>query len=171
MTYGRPILFFWDGEVMRPATHHFANRCDEDFVIGLRYNLVEHEDRSDLTHKHQFAWIREAWKTLPEKIADQFPTPEHLRKKALIECGFYDETIIDAGSNPAALRVAMALRAIDDFAHVVVRGGIVVRRVAKSQSHRTMARDEFGRSKTAILDHIAALLEVDPKSLQSQRSA
>lgn len=167
----RPIMFWWDGEAMRPAAPVYAKRCDEAFVIGEKYNLVEHQERDGDYHKQQFAWIREAWKTMPERLADQFPTPEHLRKKALIECGFYHETIIDAGSNAAALRVAVILRAIDDFAHVVVRGKLVARREAKSQSRRAMDREEFAASKTAILDHIAALLEVDPATLARSRSA
>lgn len=171
MTFVRPILFLWDGEAMQPAAPVFAKRCDEVFVIGQRYNLVEHEDRSDKTQGHQFAWIREAWQSLPERLAEQFPTPEHLRKRALIDCGFYDETIVDAGSNAAALRVAVIFKAIDDFAHVVVRGSLVVRRAAKSQSRRTMDRNEFAASKTAILDHIASLLEVDPATLARSRSA
>src|SRR5215207_1444516 len=171
MSYDRPIMFWWDGEAMHPAAPVFAKRCDEVFVIGQRYNLVEHQTRDADYHKQQFAWIREAWKSMPERFADQFPSPEHLRKKALIECGYYNETIVDAGTNAAALRVALVLRAIDDFAHVIVRGPAVVRRVAKSQSHRTMDRKEFAESKDAILDHIAALLEVDPQTLSRQRNS
>jgi hypothetical protein len=165
-----PILYLWDGQAMRPAAPAFYRRCNEAFEAGKRYTLVEQEERSDQTHKHQFAWLREAWQSLPEKLTDQFPTPEHLRKKALIECGFYDETIIDVGTKTAALRVAVFLRTVDEFAHVVVREGLVVRRVAKSQSRRTMGKEEFARSKSAILDHIAALLEVDPERLRQAQS-
>jgi hypothetical protein len=35
---------------------------------------------------------------LPERMAVDFPTPTHLRKRALIETGFYSETVLDVGT-------------------------------------------------------------------------
>lgn len=166
----QPMLFRWNGEAMQLHRRHQL-AADQTFVIGQSYRLAEVEERSEVSHKHEFAWLREAWMSLPEGLADQFATPEHLRKRALIEAGFYHETVIDAGSQAAALRVASFARGEDDFAHVVTRGALVVVRKAKSQSRRAMAKDEFQASKTAILEWVAKLLDVAPATLARQSEA
>ncbi len=152
----RPELFTWDGEAMVPR---HPRRADQLFVVGETYPLIINEDRSVATHNHEFAWLREAWLNLPEALADLYPSPEHLRKRALIDAGFYDETVIDAGTNAAAIRVAAAVRAIDTFALVFVRKCFVIRRTAKSQSRRAMKKDEFQASKTAIMEVIDELVQ------------
>lgn len=161
----RPCAFEWDGEVMRPL---HPRRADCEYAVGERYMLAPYEDRSDATHRHEFAFLRDAWMTLPEHIAESFPSPEHLRKRALIEAGYYDETVIDAGTNAAALRVAAAFRQIDDFALVIVRGPAVVRRTAKSQSRRMMDRKTFQESKSAILEIVSEMIGVSTNTLRSQ---
>lgn len=162
-----PLLFRWNGEAMEIAPR-FAKQADDAFVVGEAYRLVEIEERSEKAHRHEFAWLREAWKTLPEHLADQFPTAEHLRKRALIDAGYYTETIIDCGSVAAALRVASYARGEDDFALVITRGPAVVVRKAKSQSRRAMDKAEFQASKTAILETVSAMLGVSPSTLQKQ---
>lgn len=165
-----PTAFTWDGEalVMVPKWPRLAA---SRFEGGRDYLLVDVEHRSDASHRHEFAWLKTAWTNLPEDLADLFPSPEHLRKRALIDAGFYHETMIDAGSNAAALRVASHLRTKDDFAHVVVRGAFVVERTAKSQSRRAMGKHEFQESKTAILEVIAAMIGVTPATLEAQKEA
>lgn len=135
-----------------------SRRADQLFVVGEVYPLIVHEDRSSATHNHEFAWLREAWLNLPEALTDLYPTPEHLRKRALIEAGYYDETIVDAGNNAAALRVAAVFRAREEFSLVIVRGPAVVIRTAKSQSRRAMNKKEFQESKTAIMEVIAGMI-------------
>jgi hypothetical protein len=161
----RPIIYAWDGESFTPANQHWAKEADRQYVVGERYALVRHEERSAATHRHAFAWLHEAWRQLPEKLAEQFPTSEHLRKKGLIECGYFHETMVDAGSQAAALRIAAFMRADDDFAHIVTRGPFVVKRVAKSQSHRAMNKKEFQESKTALMDWVSALVKIEPAVL------
>ena len=118
-----PFIFTADGS-FRPATPFAAELCVRRYAAGAKYLLVEHQERSLLSHNQQFAWIDEAWRQLPEKLADLYPTPEHLRKRALIEAGFYHEEAIDCGTKAAALRVAAYLRKHDDFAHLILRGPI-----------------------------------------------
>lgn len=161
-----PIVFAqWDGEAFVPD-RRCMKAVDQHFAIGERYGLIEWQERSPSSHAHEFAWLKEAWQNLPEGIADLYPTPEHLRKRALIEAGIYDEDVIDAGSNAAALRVASYLRGKDDFSLVIVRGPIVVVRTAKSQSRRAMNRQEFQASKSAIMEVVAHLVGVSPSSLE-----
>lgn len=164
-----PLPMIWDGESLRP-TRGFAKIADRHYTIGETYLSAPVEERSEASHRHEFAWLRDAWANLPEHLANEFPTAEHFRKRLLIDAGFYHETPIDAGTNAAALRVASYVRAEDDFAAVVVRGPMVVIRKAKSQSRRAMDKDEFQSSKTAILEIAAALLDVAPEVLRSQGS-
>jgi len=167
MTAPTPQYFRWDAEhsVMIPRNRKLADRsyCDTE-----EYRLDVSEERSSDTHKHEFAWLHEAWKTLPENLSDSYPTSEHLRKRALIDCGYFHETVIDCGTNPAALRVASHLRTKDDFALVIVRGGFIVERVAKSQSRRAMKKKEFQESKSAIMDLISSMIGVTPQELERQ---
>jgi len=169
MTTIPPICCAWDGEAFIPLPR-FAKTCDREFVIGQNYPLIVHEERSRASHSHEFAWLHDAWLNLPESLASLYPSPEHLRKRALIEAGFYDEQIVDAGTKAAAIRVATAFRSREEFSVIIVRGCLVVLRTAKSQSRRSMDKKDFQASKQAIMEVIAAMIGVTPESL-SQRAA
>lgn len=161
-----PVLLTYEGDGLFSAANAFWRaRCDQQFVIGEVYPMARYEDRSYASHNHEFAWLKTAWENLPEELAEQYPSPETLRKKALVQCGFFDETIVDAGTKAAALRVAAAFRAREEFSCIVVRGPLVIIRSAKSQSRRSMAKGEFQASKQAILELISGLLGVTPETL------
>jgi len=139
------------------------------FVEGRRYWFEEASERSWISHQQQFAWISEAHGNLPENLAETFPTPEHLRKAALIATGWHRETIIDAGNAKAALRVAAYARGEDEFAQVVTRGQTVIVRKARSQRMHgldRMDKAEFQRSKDDILGWISELIGVEPERLR-----
>jgi hypothetical protein len=158
--------FTWDGEAMIPLR---PKQADKEYVVGQRYWLEQVSERSWVSHQHQFAWLNEAWRSLPEALGDTFPTPEHLRKAALIATGWRRETIIDAGSRAAALRVAAYAQGEDVFASVITRGSTVIIRKARSQRMHGadhMDRDEFQASKDAIMGWIAGLLGVRPGEVQ-----
>ncbi len=159
-----PIPFEWSGDAMIPAPG-FRKRCDEQYVVGERYTLEVIEDRSSATHRHLFAAIRECWMNLPEKLALQYPTPDHLRKHALIVAGFCDSRTHICKSRAAALEVARFVQPIDSYAMVVARGCTVTVFTAKSQAMRAMPRAEFQASKTAILDFCASLIGTTPGEL------
>lgn len=160
-----PQPFRWDGEAMIPLRSRAADRL---YVIGQDYMLADQPERSSASHRQYFVTVNEGWKTLPENLADQWATPDHLRKALLIDAGFYREQIIDCGTNAAALRVAAFARSKDEFARVVVRGPLVVERTPKSQNYRAMDKAEFQASKSAVLDRLAALLDVAPSTLAKQ---
>lgn len=149
----------------------FVEQARELFVDDATYWLSIEPERSDKTHNHEFAVIAEAWKTLPESIQADFPTAESLRKRALIECGYYTEERIDAGTQAAALRVAAYVRGKDQFAWVVTRGGVVVVRNAISQSRQAMGGPAFQESKTKILEWISDLIGVEVEQLSRARAA
>lgn len=163
-----PEPFEWDGEVMRPLR---PRRADAFYTVGERYIMAPVEQRSDPSHRHEFAWLREAWMTLPDQMAERFPTSEHLRKFALIKAGYCDGHTITCASKAEALRVAAFIRPIDEFAVVVTNGATVTRYTAKSQSRRAMGGKVFQESKQAIMEVIAGMLGVDPGQLPQREAA
>lgn len=150
-----PIPCTWDGEAMRPLAR-FAKRCDQEFVVGECYAVsVEHE-RSQASHRQYFAALNDAWLNLPE-TDERFPTSEHLRKWALIQCGFCDERSAVFQSAEDARKAAALIAPADDYAVVVHSGPVVKVYTAKSQSVRAMGKDDFQKSKQAVLELVSNL--------------
>jgi len=170
---GGPILYRWDGETMTPATQRFAREADKQFVVGEEYPLIVHEHRSAASHRHYFAAIYDAWESLPETMAGEFPTPEHLRKRALIMAGYRDERTIVASSKAEARRLAAFIKPMDDYALVSVKDNVVIVFTAKGQSLRAMDKAEFQQSKEAVLQVLGDMLSVSPADLikTSERAA
>lgn len=161
MTTIPPIMFRWDGEAMWPLRPQYADRY---FVIEETYPLSPWEERSMISHAHQFAFVAEAWKNLPEQYRDQpwAQSPTHLRRYALIRCGFCNTQTYACGTKAEAERWARNLRPIDEYSVVTVEGTTVFRFTAESQSRRAMGRKRFQESKQAIMDWLDDLLQVDP---------
>jgi hypothetical protein len=151
----------------------FAREADRHFVIGQRYTLTEYVERSQASHNHYFAAVKEAWANLPEGEAERHITPNHLRKYALIKCGYADRQDFVVQSNAEALRLASAIRKIDDYAVTTISGNVVTRWTAKSQNGQAMGKKDFQASKQAVLDYLASLVGVSPDELSSnaQRAA
>lgn len=162
-----PILCAWDGEAFVPLPR-FARLADKGYVVGETYPLVVHEDRSQASHRQYFAAVHDAWQNLPEDAAERFPTSEHLRKYALIKAGFRDERSVACSSKAEAQRVAAFIRPMDDFAVVTVSGPLVTVYTAKSQSYRAMGKEDFQRSKEAVLDVLAGMVGVTPGALERE---
>ena len=162
MTAIPAIAFDWDGEVMRPRHPRLADR---HFVIGETYRLAVQEDRSSASHAHFFASIAEAHTNLPDEWAQRLPTPEHLRRFALIKAGFADSQTFVASSRAEAQRLAAFIRPVDEFAVVTVEGPTVTRYVAKSQSYRAMGKADFQASKDAVLSIVSAMIGVTTEDL------
>src|SRR3990167_2600442 len=110
-----PVHFTWDGDAMLPLWR-FKKLCDKEFVVGQSYPLTVQEERSANSHRHYFASVASAWRNLPEDVAEQYPTSEHLRKWALIKCGYADQRSIPLASKAEALRVAAFIKPMDDYA-------------------------------------------------------
>lgn len=165
-----PLTFAWDGEAMRPLPH-LAKLADKIFIVGERYRLEEVQQRSRETHSHFFACVDEAWASLPEVHANRWRTPDHLRRWALIQAGFCNETTYIATSKAEALRMAAFMHSLDEFAEVEVQGNLMAHRVAKSQSQKAMPGKEFQASKQGVLDVLAKLIGVSSDELAKQGTA
>lgn len=163
----QPIAFRWQGGAMVPVSSAFSSRSARQFAEGEVYVLLPHQPRSSESHRHYFASINDAWQNLPEDVAEQFATPEALRKRALIDCGYFDEEIVDCGSNSVAIRVAAFTNKRDDFALIFVRDQFVIIRTAKSQSQKAMGKAMFQKSKQDVLDLLASMVGVKPEELSA----
>jgi hypothetical protein len=164
MNAAPPLLCQWDGESFVPIGR-FASLADSYFVAGEKYQLVEHKQRSHATHAHYFACLQEAWANLPEHLAAQFPTADHLRRFALIKTGYADACKFVASSKAEAIRLAGFLRQRDPFSVVTLDGRVVTEWTAQSQSYREMDRNRFAASKSAVLEYVSQLISVAPGEL------
>lgn len=165
-----PLAYQWDGEGMKVLSRHHV-QADRQFTIGEVYTMAPVEQRSEASHRQEFAWLREAWLSLPDALAADYPSPEHLRKRALISTGYCNTTDYICSSNAEALRWSTNLsKEVDEYAVVIVSQTVVRVHKAKSQSRRAMPKDEFQASKTAIIDWVANLLGVEPDNLARQQA-
>lgn len=166
-----PLQFRYCGEGhFEPENGYWATRADNHYVIGEVYGLSVHQDRSARSQSHYFATIKEAWKNLPEDggYLDLFPSTEHLRKFALIRCGFCDVQSFACGTKVEAERWARNLKPFDDYSIVLIEGTTVRRYTAQSQDHRSMSPKAFQESKTRVLDYLASIIRVPIDDLRKQ---
>jgi hypothetical protein len=170
MSSSIPMAYTWEGDAFRPLKR-FQAEADRSFVIGETYRLAEIEERSDKTHKHEFAWLREAWLNLPDDQSERFPSPEHLRKMGLIKGGFCDQRQVVCASKAEAQRIAAFIKPMDPYALVTVKDAIVTVYTAQSQSRRAMDKATFQASKQAILDNVSGLIGVASEELAKARAA
>lgn len=156
----------WEGGTLRLLTN-----TPPDLALGETVLVTIERGRSGVSHRHQFAWVADAWATLPERLQGMpwAETPETLRKHALIATGYHQVTVLDCGSNAAAARVKAALVAAEakacGYALGQVRGPVVTVWTPESQSVRAMGGKRFQESKSAILGWIAGQIGVPAPEL------
>jgi hypothetical protein len=141
----RPIKAIWTGASFVPENADMRY-CQHWFGAGEVFVLDPEQERDMNSHKHYFAQLKESWRNLPEGLDAKYPTEDIFRKKLLVECGYFHESEIVCDT-------------------VVVRGRVIKKYVAKSQSIAAMGREEFQESKWAVLNFAAALIKVTPKQL------
>lgn len=147
-----------DGE-FKPAAPYWARQADRDFVVGMTYRLVEHQERSMASHRHYFSALNEIWQSLPDELAALYPTVEHMRKALLIRESYADERSIVCSTKAEAVRIAAFVKPMDEYAIVVVREAVVKVYTAQSQSTKAMGAKVFQESKERVLEAARALLE------------
>ena len=160
----------WTGDSFEPLPG-FRKRADAAFVVGMVYHMEPVEERTAKSHRFYFACINEAWQSMPDDFAERFPTPDHLRKFALIKAGFADSRQIVAASRAEALRLASFIRPMDEYAVVSVSDAVVTVWTAQSQSMRAMGKERFKASKDGVLAAIETMLDLEPGTLGQQREA
>jgi hypothetical protein len=160
-----PLIFTWDGEAMRPASKYWGREADKHYTVGERYPLVVQAERSSASHNHEFAWLTEAWNSLPDDLLVQYPNREVLRKHGLIAKGHCTVVQHVCPTKAEAERLAAILKPRDVYAIVIQRGNVVSEYTAVSQSRRAMGNAQFQASKSDLMDFVGELLGVDPETL------
>jgi len=163
----KPIPFFWDGEKMVPL-HRFFGVASKQYEKGTSYILEVLEPRSIQSQRHYHASIGEAFKNLPSSLTDEYKSPEHLRKKALIRVGYADESTYVCRSAAEATRLQGFIQTFDEYTIVERRGNVIKRYTAQSQSMHAMGKKAFQDSKERVLDFVANLIGVDVATLSAQ---
>lgn len=136
--------------------------------VGAVHGWQIAENRSSESHRHFFAVVNEAWRNLPEDLADDFPSPEHLRKWALIKAGFCSETRIVCANNSEAMTLATKAKSLDKYSVVAIDGKTVTIWTADSQRRDAMGRQAFQEAKERALHIISNLLGVDLTILRQE---
>ncbi len=166
----RARFVYDDGEGIRHLEIDRATALKIE-TIGVKNNqfllLTFDEERSAISHAHYFAVLGNAWANLPEDLAADFPTAEHLRKWALIKAGYIagtHTTVCRSGAE--ARRWAMFSKQVDKYAIAVVQDRIVTVHQAASQSLEAMGKVKFQKSKDAVFNVVSQLLGVDVTELK-----
>lgn len=155
---------------MRPSPR-FVKLAQKQFEIGTEYPLEVHEQRSTAEHRHYFAAIREAWSNLNEDATERYPTPDHLRRWALIKAGWYRENTTVCDSFDHAMQLAAFIRKLDDFAVVIQKGNVVKIYIAKSQSYQEMSKEDFQQSSRDVLEILSGQIGISRKALENEGRA
>jgi len=155
-----PLRYEGDGE-FRVTSRMWAARADGAFVVGETYDMVEHHDRSTASHNHYFAALKNGFDSLPDHLRDEYPTVEHLRKKALIRKGYCSHSDHVCASKAEAQRLRAFIKPMDEYAIVEAIECVVRVYTAKSQKMKAMGNRDFQQSKSDVLDFIDDLLGVE----------
>jgi hypothetical protein len=168
----QPMPFVWRAGAMWPDPR-FAQLAKRQFADGARYVLEPHDEVSHAERGHYFASVNDAWKNLSDEATARYPTPNHLRKWALVKAGWRKENFTVCDSDDRALHLAAFVRNLDDAAVVVVEKNVVRTYVARTQKigppeQGYMTRDEWKRSKQDVLDILSGTIGVSRKALERE---
>lgn len=161
-----PIPFRFVDGALRPVGARAEGAAAFHYDNGHIFWLVEYHDRDPVSHRHMFAWLKTAFVNLPEHYAGQFPSAEHLRKTALIQCGYCTQRDIVCDTPQGARQLAAWAQSKDEYLVVLVIENVVRIFEAESQSRKAMGLERFEASKADILNHIAGMLGTTPKALE-----
>lgn len=154
-----------DGVLVPRGGHILRDGLDE----GEAVTVTVERDRNMGSHRHQFAFVREAWLNLPEHLSDApyAANPEALRKHALICTGFCDlHTVITTDPEKLAALLRKEGTRAHGYCLTKIEGEVVMHYTPHSQSVPAMGSEQFKQSKAKIMDWLAALLDVEPHELR-----
>jgi hypothetical protein len=153
------LRYLGDGKFIA-SSRAMAFRC-ETLAMNEPSIWKKVEPRSMKSHEHFFAIVDDAWANLPEVLSQEFPSPEHLRKWALIKAGYCTTVKVACATNQDAIKLVNQAAAMDTFAVCELVGNVVTIARAESQSVRAMCGERFQKSKEKVLDVLSQMLGAD----------
>lgn len=161
------IIYDCTGDGLKPVARHrdlFARL----FEAGKRYLLIEFNERSRDTHDHFFATVTGYWHQWPENYERELPSPDHLRKHALIRTGHYIQSVMAHASAMTAAAYVRDFLHYVDYAEGSISGATTVMRIAKTQRKKVMEAVEFQKSKQDVLDFCQAVTGIAPEDMERE---
>jgi hypothetical protein len=123
---------------------------------------------ADKMRRRFFAHLREdVWGSLKEEHVRRFPSPEILRKHALIAVGHCDVRTVVAGSRSAAPDLAKAFEAMDSYAIVTVQGDVITIYQAKSMARRFLLKPQFNDVAEKVWTWIYQQTGIDGRMIEA----
>ncbi len=159
----KPVAI-WDGEAFYPEAR-FQWQCQQDYAVGEKYQFEALPMRSIRSHNHFFISIEDAWLNIRDDYPKKFPSPEHLRKWALVECGYCTERVTVYDTAKDARQAAKEIREENPHDVMQVKGNILYKWRPLSQKVLQMDAVKFQKSKTDVLDLLASMIGVRQKQL------
>lgn len=163
----RPVFLKWTGEVFVPEPS-FKAYCGREYKVNEVYPMIVEEDRSEASHNHYMASVAEGFNNLSEENAKRFPTPTHLRKWCLVQCGYCTETNFVLKDKKEARKLATEIRKRDEYAVMTIRDNVLTVWDAESQSKAAMKKEPFEKSKREVLDLIAGMARTTSAQLNRE---
>ena len=142
---------------------------DRKLVIGECYRVSIYHERSETYHAKYFATIAEAWQHLPNPWDQMLPSPEHLRKYALIKAGWCDSVTLPLKSKSDAIAGVNAARFIDAYCVATATANVLTIFKARSQRKAFQDAHSFYETAVRVFDVIGGIIGVDPLSLYNPK--
>lgn len=162
------ITLRYEGEGLFKA--HFVpaqKMADKFLVIGESYlvDIGAYRLRTLEHHRFFFAAVAKGWKNLPDPWPMMLPTPEHLRKYALIKAGYCETQTFVCKSKTECQRMAEVVKWTDTYALCEITGNVLTIHRAKSQRWSAMPARQFLEVTTKVYQVIGDIIGVDPSTL------
>ena len=162
-----PLICEWDGEAFVPARRH-EKHCDATFVVGQRYAVEAQPLQSEKARRFFHAQLADLWQSLPEEVAERWPTVEAFRKAGLIACGYCHKTEAVCATNQQAQALAASYARLDEYVVVEIRDRVISVWTAKSQRKSAMTDPQERKAcNRAVLEWAAAQVGVTRDQLAS----
>lgn len=163
-----PILVKWDAEreVFIPA-RNYISQLRKLFEHGKQLWIEQIQMRSIPAHRKFFVEFGERWNSMPQHIVSRFIDPTHLRKFALIKCGWVVakdgmiECVFD--SQEAAAMGAVCAKTADPYSLVVINGcvvGIYRARSMRMTGDGSMSNKDFNVAARDVLAFLDELMKI-----------
>lgn len=166
-----PIAMTYTGEGFSIAPGYWQKAADKHYIIGEVYRMLHENERSAKSHRHFFATIRDAHTNMPDALLELHPSPESLRKHALIRTGWCDQITFVCASAAEARRAVAFWAPMHPESIVVSQRNVLVMYTAKSQSVKAMGAKDFQKSKDDVLTWIAAQIGTTRAALEANQAA
>lgn len=165
-----PVQWDDEREVLVPL-RNFVRQLKKMLRHGQKLFIERIELRSMKAHNRFFAELARRWNSMPQHITKHFINQTHLRKHALIRCGWVEEMKpIACGTPEAAVMGAVCAKTAAAYAMVAINGPVVTIYTARSMAtsgDRCMKPKEFYQAAKDVLDFCDGLLGIAKNEIET----